>query len=277
MGAEISGEGVILDQIEVSGLRIAFRRAGSGPPVVLLHGGPTNSREWTRQIGPLSADHSIVAWDMPGCGRSDDPPKDWLEPKNYADCLAEFVGAIGLVHPHFIGLSFGSGLVLELYRCYPDLPRSLVLASAYAGWAGSLPPEVVVQRKQMIMRQIDSPPEDWAKQWLPTLLSQSAPPDVVALLRTILMEFHPEGQRALIRAGFAEHDVRSVLTKIRVPTLLVYGARDARSPLTVANEMHAAIAGSKLVVIPGAGHECGLEEPDIFNREVARFLQSVPI
>jgi pimeloyl-ACP methyl ester carboxylesterase len=262
------------DAVDVGGVRVALKRAGSGAPVVLLHGGPTDSREWSHQLGPLSREYSVVAWDMPGCGRSSDPPLEWTEPRDFADCLASFIRALGLERPHLIGLSFGTGLAIELYRWYPELPRSLVLASAYAGWAGSLPPEAVEQRKQMILRQIESPPAVWAQQWLPTLVSDSAPADVIALLRSILEDFHPEGQRALIRARFAEHDVRGVLPTIQIPTLLIYGERDARSPLTVANQMHAAIPGSKLVVIPGAGHECGLEAPDRFNREVLGFLRS---
>ena len=272
---DIPSEATVLDEIAVKGVRIAFRRAGTGPPLILLHGGPTDSREWSRQIGPLSVSRTVVAWDMPGCGASDDPPPNWLAPRDYADCLAEFIRALGLSHPDVIGLSFGSGLALELYRWYPELPRSLILASAYAGWAGSLPPEAVEQRKQMILRQIDSPPEEWAEQWLPTLVTESAAPEVVALLRTILLGFHPEGQRALIRARFPEHDVRTVLSEISVPTLLIYGETDVRSPLTVATEMHAAIPGSQLVVISGAGHECGLEAADAFNAAVTAFLQAV--
>ena len=84
----------------------------------------------------------MVAWDAPGCGRSSDPPETFGMPE-YADCLAAFIDALGLERPHVLGLSFGAVLALELYRRHPLVPRTLVLASAYAGWAGSLPAEVV--------------------------------------------------------------------------------------------------------------------------------------
>jgi pimeloyl-ACP methyl ester carboxylesterase len=61
---------------------------------------------------------------------------------DYADCLAGFIQLLDPGRPHVGGLSRGGGLALELYRRHPQVPRSLVLASAYAGWAGSLPPEV---------------------------------------------------------------------------------------------------------------------------------------
>ena len=162
------------DAVVVGGVRVAFRRAGNGVPIILLHGGPTDSREWSNQLGPLSQENTVVAWDMPGCGQSEDPPAKWGAPRDFADCLAGFIDAVELERPHLVGLSFGSGLAIEFYRWYPNLPRSLVLASTYAGWAGSLSPEAVEKRKQMILRLIDSPPDKWANHWLPTLVSESA-------------------------------------------------------------------------------------------------------
>jgi pimeloyl-ACP methyl ester carboxylesterase len=262
-----------LNQIEVGGLRIAYRQTGIGPPLVLLHGGPLDSREWRRQLDGLSDEFTVVAWDMPGCGQSADPPERFRT-RDYADCLAAFMGALGLERPHVLGLSFGSGLALELYRWHPTIPRTLILASAYAGWAGSLPPEVAEQRKQGMLRRVELSPEQFASEFLPTLLSDSAPRELVEEVRAILSDFHPAGQRALLRAGFAEHDVRDVLPRIDVPTLLLYGDEDVRSPLTVAEEMHASIDGSRLVVMPGVGHMGDMEAPDRFNVEVRSFLKS---
>ena len=264
------------DQIEIGGLRIAYRQAGTGPPLVLLHGGPLDSREWRRQLDGLSDDFTVVAWDMPGCGGSDDPPESFRT-RDYADCLAAFIETLGLEQPHVLGLSFGSGLAVELYRWHPTIPRTLILASAYAGWAGSLSPEVAEQRKEGMLRRIELPPEDFARELLPSLLADSAAAEVVDEVRAMLVDFHPAGQRALLLAGWAEHDVRDVLGDIDVPTLLLYGDKDVRSPLTVAEQMHASIRGSRLVVIPGAGHLADMEAADRFNVEVRTFLKSVQI
>jgi pimeloyl-ACP methyl ester carboxylesterase len=65
---------------------------------------------------------------------------------DYADCLAELIAALRLDRPHVLGLSWGSTVVLELYRRHSALPRSLLLVSAYAGWAGSLSPSVIAER-----------------------------------------------------------------------------------------------------------------------------------
>jgi pimeloyl-ACP methyl ester carboxylesterase len=268
-GADLPTEGV-----DLGGLRIAYRRAGEGPPLVLLHGGPTNGREWRNQLEGLSDEFAVVAWDMPGTGGSDDPPEDF-QPRDYADCLAGLIDHLGLGHPHLLGLSFGSGLALELYRWHPEIPRSLVLASAYAGWAGSLSAEAVVQRKAGMARMIELAPDAWAREWLPTLLTPAASPDVVDELSAILSEFHPAGQRALLRSGWTEHDARDVLPHIKVPTLLLYGDRDVRSPAAVAEAMHAQIPGSRLVFMPEVGHMGHLERPELFNAAVRGFLRTV--
>jgi alpha/beta hydrolase fold len=76
-----------VERIDVAGLTIAFERAGQGTPVVLLHGGLSDSSEWRRQIDALRDDFTVVAWDAPGCGRSSDPPEAFRLP-DYADCLA---------------------------------------------------------------------------------------------------------------------------------------------------------------------------------------------
>jgi pimeloyl-ACP methyl ester carboxylesterase len=138
--------------VEVAGLRIAYQRAGKGPGLALLHGAFSDCRAWRGQLDGLSDEFTVVAWDAPGCGRSADPPLGFSA-GDYADCLAAFITAVGLQRPHVLGLSWGSVLVLELYRLHPTVPRSLLLVSAYAGWAGSLPPEEVDRRVQHALQQ----------------------------------------------------------------------------------------------------------------------------
>jgi pimeloyl-ACP methyl ester carboxylesterase len=261
-----------MEEIDVNGLQIAFERKGKGPPLILLHGGLSDSRFWRRQLDGLSDDFTVVAWDAPGCGRSSDPPENFRL-SDYADCLAAFIDKIGLERPHVLGLSFGGGLALEFYRRYPDTPKTLVLASAYAGWAGSLPPEEVEERVTKGLQQSRMPPRQVVQTWIPTLFSASAPADVVVETAAIMSDFHPAGMRAMLSA-FAEADLRDVLPDIHVPTLLLYGEADQRSPLHVARELHASIPTSKLVVIPGVGHVSNLEAPEIFNMEVRNFLKA---
>jgi pimeloyl-ACP methyl ester carboxylesterase len=227
---------------------------------------------WRPQIDELSDEFTVVAWDAPGYGGSSDPPEAFRL-SDFADCLAAFVDALGLERPHVAGLSFGGGLALELYRRHPSLSRTLVLASAYAGWAGSLPAEVVEQRLQQALRLADLPPDRLVAELLPTMFADSAPAELVEEFAASMREFHPAGLRANSRA-FAEADLRDVLPHVAVPTLLLHGDRDVRAPSNVAQDLHAKIPGSSLVVIPGAGHVCNVDAPERFNTEVRAFLRS---
>jgi pimeloyl-ACP methyl ester carboxylesterase len=261
-----------MDRIQVGNLDIAFERQGEGPPLLLLHGGVSDSREWRRQLDRLSDEFAVVAWDAPGCGGSSDPPDDFLMP-DYADCLAGFIGALGLGRPHVAGLSFGGTLALELYRRHREVPRTLALASAYTGWAGSLPPEVVAERLETVTRDTHLPGPEFAARWLPSLFTDDVPTEVVEELGTIIADFHPKGARTMARA-MATADLRDVLPRIDVPTLLLYGDADVRSPLTVAEELRTRIHTSTLVVLPRVGHQLNMEAADRFNSALRDFLHS---
>ncbi len=263
-----------MDQIEIEGIRIAYQRAGTGPPLVLLHGIYDDSRTWRPQIEGLSDEFTVVAWDAPGCGQSSDPPETFYL-SDWADTLAGFITALGLERPHVLGLSLGSMFALELYRRHPTVPRSLMLASAYAGWVGSLSPEMVEQRKQRALREIDQPPEQWIPDWIPELLTSHAPAGAADEVIAVMSEFHPAGARTMVKT-LADVDLRDALPLIAVPTLLLYGGADTRAPLTVAEDLHARIPGSRLVVLPGIGHMSNVDAPDLFNAEARRFLRSIP-
>ena len=261
-----------MDAVEVGGLRIAFRRLGQGPPLLMLHGGVSDGREWRPQMERLADEYDVVAWDAPGCGGSEDPPEGFRL-SDYADRAAGLARALGLVRPHVLGLSFGAGLALELYRRHPLLPRTLVLASAYAGWAGSLPPGEVAARLAGALAQAERPVAEWAREWLADLIAGDMPREDVQELLRITLDARPAGMRAMARA-FAEADLRDALPRIAVPTLLLYGELDERAPLAVAHELHATIPGSTLVVMSGVGHQSNLEAPDRFTDEVRAFLRA---
>lgn len=103
------------------------------------------------------------------------------------------------------------------------------------------------------------------------MVSASASATVVDEYAAVMRSFHPAGFRAMARSS-AEADLRDVLTRIDVPTLLLYGDEDERAPVDVGQALHAAIPVSKLVVMPGVGHLSSVEAPERFNAEVRGFL-----
>jgi pimeloyl-ACP methyl ester carboxylesterase len=230
-----------MERVEVDGLGIAYHRAGAGPPLVLLHGyvgdGPTT---WRRQLEGFCDQFTVVAWDAPGAGGSADPPASFG--------LAGFLQRLGLEQPHLAGLSLGGILALELYRRHPAIPSTLILASAYAGWGGSLPAEVAQQRLQQAMGLAELSPEEFVGALLPTMFSQAT---LLEAFRASMLGLHPAGFRAMARAS--AENLREVLSHIGVPTLLVYGDKDVRAPLTVAEDLHAAIPARRWSSCPTPG------------------------
>ena len=90
----------------------------------------------------------------------------------------------------------------------------------------------------------------------------------------MMLDVRPAGTRSMLTA-FADADLRAVLPTIAVPALLIYGARDVRAPREVAQALHAAIRGSRLILVPAAGHDVNLEAPQEYDDAVRAFLPMV--
>jgi len=126
------------------------------------------------------------------------------------------------------------------------------------------------------LRDASLPGSELVPRYLPGMFSESATQDVREELASIMSSFHPAGFR-LMATSLAHTDTGDLLPNIRVPTLLVWGDADERSPMSVAHQIRDAIPSARLAVIPGAGHISNLEEPAQFNVAVRDFCLSVSI
>jgi pimeloyl-ACP methyl ester carboxylesterase len=257
----------------VDGLEIAYERVGEGPPLVLVHGAAVDSRMWGPQLVALADEFTVVAWDEPGAGRSSDVPRDFGL-ADYAICLAAVIGALDLGPAHVAGLSWGGTVAQELYRHHPELVATLLLVDTYAGWKGSLPDEEVRGRVEGV-RQMLAAADHSFDPTLPGLFAGDPPAEFVPLMGAMAADVRPDSMRTALLV-MAETDQRDLLPRIAVPTLLIWGEQDARSPLSVARQFENAVPDAKLVVIPGAGHVSNLEQPELFNDAVREFCRAHP-
>jgi pimeloyl-ACP methyl ester carboxylesterase len=258
--------------IRAIGLELAFERVGEGPPLVLAHGAAEDGRVWQPQLA-LADEFTVVAWDEPGAGRSSDVPADFGL-ADYAHCLAALIEALALGPAHVAGLSWGGTVVQELYRHRPDLVATLIFIDTYAGWKGSLPEGEIRTRMAGVDRMLGTPAEEFDPTF-PGLFAGDPPAELVPLLEEITAAVRPASLRTQLSV-MAEADQRDLLPSIGVPTLLVWGELDARSPLNVARQFERAIPNSRLVVIPGAGHLSNLERPELVNEAVRDFCRAHP-
>ena len=260
-----------MEVVSAQGLEVAYERAGQGPPLVFAHGAAEDSRFWQPQLADLADEFTVVAWDEPGSGRSSDVPDDFGLP-DYADCLAAVIDAVGLGPAHVAGLSWGGTVVLELYRRRPEQVATLILVDTYAGWKGSLPEEELKARVAGVREMLAAPAAEFDPT-LPGLFAAEPPAEFVPLLRELAGGVRPRSMKTQLGV-MAEADQRDVLPRVEVPTLLLWGELDARSPLSIARQFEEAIPESELVVIPGAGHLSNLERPEQFNEALRAFCRA---
>jgi pimeloyl-ACP methyl ester carboxylesterase len=260
--------------VEVGPLRIAYDRAGSGPPVVLVHGFVGDGRStWAAQLAALADEFAVVAWDAPGAGGSSAPP-DGFGIEDYADALAGFLRALGIRRGHLVGLSFGGALVLATFHRHPGLAATLSLVGGYAGWSGSLGVEAARQRLERSLELSALPPDAFADAMVPSMFASSARTPAMQRFVDSVRAFDPAGFRAMARASFV--DQTHVLAGVDVPTLLLYADHDVRAPLAVGEALHAAISTSELVVLEGPGHASPVEAPDAVTGALRGFFRAHP-
>ena len=164
--------------------------------------------------------------------------------------------------------------MLELYRHHPELVATLILVDTYAGWKGSLPEEEVRARVAGARQMLAAPAEEFDPT-LPGLFAGEPPAEFVPLLEEMAADVRPESLGTQLFV-MAEADQRDLLPRIAVPTLLIWGELDARSPLDVARQFERAIPDTKLVVIPGCRARQQSRAARAVQRGRARVLSRPP-
>ncbi|MDQ6719399.1 MAG: alpha/beta hydrolase [Candidatus Dormibacteraeota bacterium] len=223
----------------------------------------------------LSDNFTVIAWDAPGAGSSSDPP-DPFTITDWGRCLAEFLEVIGVERAHVLGLSWGGLLAQQFYRLNPTRVLGLILADTYAGWKGSLGESISKQRLARCVRESSMPAEEFVAQWVPVeFFTEAVSQDVQEEMAAVVSDFHPMGFR-LMAKSLADADTTDLLPNIEVPTLLLWGDHDRRSPMSIAAQFRDAIPNAELAVIANAGHVSNMEQPEEFNAHVREFCLSTP-
>lgn len=260
------------ETVVLGGTRIAYRRAGSGPPLVLLHGIGGNADQWREQLAGLAGAFDVIAWDAPGYVGSDDPERDWGN-ADYAAALAGFLDALGLDRVHLVGQSWGGVIAQGFAGRHPQRLRSLTLANTFI--AGAQPEEDRRASRDARLRALAAmTPAEMAEGRVAAVLAPDPPAELRREVVDMLAAIRPSGYRAAANAIYGA-DERGVLPRIALPVLVVAGDRDAVVPLERAEQLAAAIPGARLAVFPGSGHLTNQEQPRRFDRVLCDFLAGV--
>jgi pimeloyl-ACP methyl ester carboxylesterase len=275
-----------LRQVSLHGHRVAYRQAGDGPLLVLVHGITSDSSTWGRVMPYLARRFTVIAPDLIGHGASAKPRGDYSLGA-HASCVRDLMLTLGHDRATFVGHSLGGGIAMQLSYQFPELCERLVLVDS-----GGLGRDV-----SLILRAATLPGSEYV---LPLLAATrlldagrlgagligrlglrvgtdiqemarghatlSDPEARAAFLYTLRSVIEPGGQRvdASNRLYLAKH----------IPFLLVWGEHDTIIPVSHGRSTHKQVRGSRLEVFPNSGHFPQVDEPERFLDVVTDFVDS---
>jgi pimeloyl-ACP methyl ester carboxylesterase len=253
---------------------VAYVRAGEGGyPLLLVHGWPETKRIWWRNIGPLAeAGFEVIAPDLRGFGESTVAPPYSMD--QYADDVARLLDALGIDRAVMGGVSMGGYITFALWRRHRDRLRGLILIDTRAGADSE---EARAKRQEMIEAVRVRGSAAAAEAMIDAMIGKTTrerQPGLTDFMRAMMAAAPADGVIGALGALASRPDSGPTLATIDVPTLIVVGQEDALTPPRESDAMCAAIVGSRLEILPGAGHVSNVEQPAAFNRVVSGFLQS---
>jgi len=252
------------------GARIWWDQSGTGDPVLLIMGHAYGAGMWHRTVPGLAASYRVIRFDNRGVGRSSDPPGPYPVPLMAADALA-VLDAAGAASAHVYGVSLGGAIALQLALDHPGRVRSLILGCTAAS-AGGVPRGAPLRRARSLLPAAALNRMAWKLLYGPGTPASRRAEDQQIVRRT---RCSGRGRRGQL-AGAAGFDVTGRLAEIRIPALVLHGARDRIVPAASAGRLAGGIAGAKLVMFPDAGHAYITDVTHVAGREVLHFLAGIP-
>jgi len=264
----------------VNGAKVHYQRAGSGRPLLLLHGLVGSAKNWRRNISFLARDSAVYAVDLFNMGESERIPGLDAGLAATADRLAAYMDAVGLSEADIAAHSHGGSVAMMLAARHPERVRSLILfapanpfcdlgnqlirfyQTRFGTWCARLIPFLPRMLKATALSRMYGDPSRVSEDALEGYTQGLHIPGTVDHVLQIV-------QRWGVDMGL----LRSVLTDVASkPTLLIWGDRDRAVGLNSARELQRTLPQSSLIVLPGVGHIPFEEMPEICNQAMRDWL-----
>ena len=252
-----------------SGAQIGFIEAGGGEatPIVFLHGVGSDKSVWARQVEHFGPARRALAFDYPGYGESsfvEGATRD-----DYAAAIFAAMDSLGVERAHICGLSLGGVIAIAMHSAEPERCASLILADTFA-----VHPDGAGITERSIAASLAGSMRDFAEARADFLLAAPADPAVRAEVVETMAAIDPAAYRLGVEAVWMA-DQRDRAASIDCPTLVLCGTQDRPTPPGLSAELAALIPGSRIALIPEAGHLTNLERPAEFNRALDDFLAEI--
>ncbi|MGO8870209.1 MAG: alpha/beta hydrolase [Acidimicrobiales bacterium] len=259
------------EQTTVDGRVAEYGEAGTGAPVVFLHGWGLDHKAYKRALSRLvAAGLRVLAPALPGFGGTAGLPPDTVDFPGYANWVAEFLRTTGVDEPALVmGHSFGGGVAIQLAHDHPDLVRGLVLVNSVGGSAWT--------RRGTTLRSMSQRPLwDWGLHFpadlLPVRQARRVLPVIVAEALPNLVR---DPRSFWIAAGLARRaDLTAELTELRrreLPVVVLWGRSDQLITRASFEDMCATLGNPEVVTVPG-NHSWLIADPDAFGEVMTNVL-----
>jgi pimeloyl-ACP methyl ester carboxylesterase len=273
-------------QVDLHGHEVIYRIAGSGPPVVLIHGMVNSSRHWEEVALRLAGDYTVVAPDLIGHGDSATPRGDYSLGAHAAS-IRDLLAVIGIDRATIVGHSLGGGVAMQFFYQFPQRTERLVLVSS-----GGLGHEVSPLLRSAALPGAKPLLALAAHRRVLTALAaagrrlRARGVDKGIYLQAIARALSPlegrGGREAFLQTLRSVIDIRGQRVSARdrlyllesMPTMIVWGGRDQTIPLAHGRAAHEAIPGSRFETLPRAAHFPHLEDPAGLAAVLRDFLET---
>jgi pimeloyl-ACP methyl ester carboxylesterase len=227
---------------DINGYRAHYIKAGTGAPVVLIHGGASDSRDWLETINALSHRYTLYAPDLVGFGRNQRHDEGYYL-SEFGDYVLNFMDALRLENPVLVGHSFGGRICLDIALEHPERVRRLVLIDS-SGLGKVSRFGTVLLSAFWVVRNVFRIPQPYPR----FLAREDDDPDWACTDR---------------------------LPELKVPTLIVWKRLDPYLPVATARRAAEAIPEARLLIIPGYGHAPHKKDGDAFRKHLLDYLDEV--
>lgn len=262
MHAHVSSQPHKTAYLDIEGIRVRYRVAGSGEQVLLLHGwgGSIESMAWV--FDDLATDYAVTAVDFPGHGESDLPPTAW-DVSDFSAFVLRLMARLHLQRPHIVAHSHGGRVTIKLASLWPAHVGKLVLVNS----AGVRPPQSLSYYVRVGCAKVGKYLAAyggrfgvWARQRIYHRIASA--------------DYVNAGQLRDTFVKIVNEDLTSILPQVVSPTLLVWGENDTETPVACARVMARLIPHAKLVILKHAGHFSYIDQFGKFRLIVRKFLRT---
>lgn len=260
-----------MPEARVNGCTLHYEVAGDGPPLLMLHGLGSSSRDWEYQLPELSRRYRLIMPDCRGFGRSDHPPGPYSI-KGFAEDMRGLLQALGVERPHVLGYSMGGAIAFQMAVAHPEAVRSLIIVNSVA----SFRVDTLAKRFELYLRLVVARVlgmQRMAKIVANRLFPEPGQND---LRRKMIQRYADNDVHAYLAAihALVNWDVTDLLGRIDCPVLAISADQDYSS-LADKEDYVRRLSHARLEVIRESRHGTPIDRPEAFNALVLEFLDSI--